>query len=892
MQAGLCVALVVLCTRQVSAVRELGVVGSHVRNEAEHAAWLGCSTRTSCTTCLMHQPFWSGGTFCRWCPQQFWYGPASALPPQNGTGVCVAQQSIHEVCGGGLKWIYAHGDPNASGLDDGRRALDMQEAENFCPAPDEDSFRVHPQLKYLRGKDLENPAVLDNTLALLNLDLQRMKRLRITNPSLFNASFDPTSSWKTNFGSYAWKATVWGASLIPEVGGMISLGLSLATSSAEATAEQVTNILTAQKNSQANLCSMGRRAKLEYFTDVTYGMLHEHYQEVQRLSQDALEQKRNATLETGLVGTGGQAANEVSDALSSNAGKATRAAVHTGLFIGGFFTFGITWIVGTSLGAAELAAEMSAHYGKAKSLSQKMFLLTGLARQMDLGAWSTDQVRCSITDVDEGRDPCPPIKHPDNSEVLQRVCSRSSPWNNHMRKIPEGELSSEGRCVPRPRLGLENGLPCVAHEGCQSSYCHFEPRLQYFFSDHPRKDCYGTVGDHRCRNSFDELLAFQVAEVPLPNRSGNEKLWHVRPSEFTASYQGSYQGPFYATTGTCATACKNESVGQGSCAELTIGGTKADKRVSLLGRFQFGVRQSNRIFAGDGVGYTRIGDGRCAVFLDSQDVINAVSIRDTVWLKGAPSEALQECARQCKTKNQQEFDCYAFTFNHSTGTCWLHESAANTVQTSSQSIHPSTQTATCYSATPSWPLDIYQPWNMEWGTYGMNLDRLANILLDENEQAELRQRALQAVKRAYVGYCGNSKHCFPPEEWEAADAVRMLRFSAPLSVYQLRRVREETEPGSTEDVASPGTTIAIKDMLVRPNGFGAAWRSFLGQAAVSEVASEQLRAQAGEVVSFSTRDKTWVQQLETRAMQYSLRTADGHWDLQMAKTQLEKEQAI
>eukprot|EP00930_Biecheleria_cincta_P025494 TRINITY_DN18150_c0_g1_i2.p1 TRINITY_DN18150_c0_g1~~TRINITY_DN18150_c0_g1_i2.p1 ORF type:complete len:924 (+),score=148.77 TRINITY_DN18150_c0_g1_i2:59-2773(+) len=895
------VSLVALCTLQVSATRGQGFVGSHVRHEAENDAWRrGCTSKTSCSECLMHHPFLTGGNFCRWCPQQFWYGPSHALVTADRAGVCRAQESVNEVCGGGLKWINVRDSTNTSQQGTGRRALDAEEAKNFCPAPEEESFRLHSQLKYLRGEDLKDPVLLDTTLALLNLDLQRMKRFRITNPSLFNRSFDARGGWASEIGSYAWKTTLLGANFIPVAGGMISFGLGLATSGAQATAEEVNSMLEAQKNSQANLCSKGRKAKLEYFTDVTYGMLHEHYQEVQRLSQDALDQKRNDTLKTGLVGSGGQAINQVSDTLSGNRARAASAVVHTGLFVGGFFNFGITWVVGTSLGAVELAAEISAHYGKAKSLSQKMFLLTGLARQMDLGAWSTDLVRCYITDVDDGRDPCPPIELPDNSGSLQRVCSRSSPWNHHLEKIPEGELSSEGRCVPRPRTGLENGLPCVAHEGCQSSYCHFEPRLQYFFSDHPRKQCDGKVGERRCRNIFDELLAFQVAEVPLPNRTGNEKLWNVRPGDFTASYQGSYKGPLYATTGTCATACKKESVGQGSCAELSIGGTKADKRVSLLGRFQFGVRQRNRIFAGDGDGYARIGDGMCAVFLDSQDVLedeafhnHPLAIEATVQAEGVASVALQDCAHRCKTKNQQEFDCRAFTFEHLTGRCHLHASAANSVHASLQSIHPSTQMATCYSAIPSWPLEIYQPWNVEWSTYWMNLERLANILMDTtDEQAELRERALHAVQRAYAGYCGNSEHCLPPEEWQAADAALMIRFDAPLSVDQLRRVREETEPGTTEDVAKPGSTIAVREMFLRPNGFGAAWRNFLGLATVNEVASEVRRSLFGEKVSFSARDKTWVQQLEARAMQYSLRTPDGHWDLGMAEEQLDKEKTL
>ena len=460
------VSLVALCTQQVFAIRELGVVGSHEQEDADF--WeRGCGSKTSCSECLMHL---TGGHFCRWCPQQFWYGPSRALPTENGTGVCRAPEFVNEVCGGGLKWIYVRDGTNLSQQGIGRQASGMEEAKNFCPSPEEESFRLHPQLKYLRGKDLADPAMLDKTLALLNLDLQRMKRLRITNPSLFNRSFDPSNAWAREIGSYVWKAGVVGATFIPFVGEtaeVLSFGLDLATSGAEATAEEAYSILESQKSSQANLCSSGRQAKLEYFTDVTFGMLHEHYQDVQRLSQDALEQKRNDTLKTGLVGSGGQAINQVSDTLDGNEAKATKAVVHTGLFIGGFYTFGITWIVGTSLGAAELAAEMSAHYGKAKSLSQKMFLLTGLARQMDLGAWSTDLVRCFITDVEDGRDPCPPIQLPDSSGLLHRVCSRSSPWNHHLEKIPEGELSSEGRCVPRPRPSLGTGLPCVAHRAAR-----------------------------------------------------------------------------------------------------------------------------------------------------------------------------------------------------------------------------------------------------------------------------------------------------------------------------------------------------------------------------------------------------------------------------------------
>merc|ERR1712151_790874 len=136
---------------------------------------------------------------------------------------------------------------------------------------------------------------------------------------------------------------------------------------------------------------------------------------------------------------------------------------------------------------------------------------------------------------------------------------------HHLGKIPQGLLSPEGRCQPSTEPLLSDGLPCLTHESCSSNYCHFDTRLQYFFSDHDR------VYHPRHREQVaipDQLHSMQVQEVMPANGTENRSTLQefvgsssVRPlHEFVGVYN-SYEGVKYATTGTCATTCPKSAIG-------------------------------------------------------------------------------------------------------------------------------------------------------------------------------------------------------------------------------------------------------------------------------------------------------------------------------------------
>jgi len=701
------------------------------------------------------------------------------------------------------------------------------------------------------------------------------------------------ASKKSIAGLYSWKAAVYGVTWVPIAGGAISLALGVVTAATEATTKQVEQQLQTQRESQKLLCGKGKDASLPYFSDVTFGMLLEQYQKVREATEEAVRMQQNKTLDSAMVGTAGDSAAKANEVLSSNAAKATKALLHAGLFIGGFFSFGITWIVGGGLGAAELMAEWSATYAAATSLSMKTFLLTALARQLDESTWASNTTVCYVTDVDRDEDPCPPVMRPDGSGKVNRVCSRSSPWNHHLKHIPNAELSPEGRCLPRANVALGNGLPCLTHEACTSGYCHFEPMLQYFFSDHKRGPCPKKIGGSQsCTNVFDQLLALQVSSVQaqMKNYTQNETdlLWNVHPENFTDTYTGSFQGPVYATTGTCATACPKEQVGKGTCAGISVGGTDLDKRIPFLGRFEFGVRQSNRIFSGH-LSFELVGNGICGALADNiagdDDQIKnePYEAKQRVVIETANSlgELLQACADYCKT--DASFVCESFSARilpeEDGMVCDLYDQVADTAHETGDS--------SCYTITEAWPLDVYQPWNIEWSFYLMKLRSVMKALLSSSKAEE----SLKAVRKAYPGYCKDNvlfktlQHCHPPKDWTDWDAVNVLRFGAPLSFHQLQALHEEIFPGSTEKIAVSGDQIKVLDLIKRPHGFGMAWRSYLGESAISKAWDVEYTKAP------SMRDKVWVQRVEVRAFQYKMRTHDGLWDLGAAVRHLTLEEA-
>merc|ERR1712232_1291800 len=186
---------------------------------------------------------------------------------------------------------------------------------------------------------------------------------------------------------------------------------------------------------------------------------------------------------------------------------------------------GATWIANAVWGGVDLAASMGVTASLDQALKLKTRMLMGMAKLMDESIWTESEEVCDITDWFNGTSPCQSKAEDDGTEV-SRICVRSSPWDHHVGKIPGGILSPEGRCQPSTAKLLSDGLPCLTHEVCSSGYCHFDTRLQYFFSDHDR------VFHRRGEGAVpipDQLHSMQVQEVmPLTSVSTQSNYSSVR----------------------------------------------------------------------------------------------------------------------------------------------------------------------------------------------------------------------------------------------------------------------------------------------------------------------------------------------------------------------------
>jgi len=268
---------------------------------------------------------------------------------------------------------------------------------------------------------------------------------------------------------------------------------------------------------------------------------------------------------------------------------------------------------------------------------------------------------------------------------------------------------------------------------------------------------------------------------------------------------------------------------------------------------------------------------------DDDQINEPYAARERVVIATANSldELLQACADYCKA--DAAFACESFSARilpeEDGMVCDLYDQVADTAHDTGDS--------SCYTLTESWPLDVYQPWNIEWSFYLMNLRGVMKALLSTSKA----EQSLKAVRKAYPGYCKENvfsktqQHCLPPKDWTDWDAVNVLRFGAPLSFHQLQDVHEEIFPGSTEKIAVGGDKIKVLDLLNRPHGFGMAWRSYLHESAISKARDVEYTKAP------SMRDKLWVQRVEVRAFQYKLRTHDGLWDLGAASRHLASEEA-
>jgi len=915
----LCISLSVASAARVSTQRRLQdatalAVKKHTESDDVAKGYFGCSSQTTCGGCLAASPKMTmrSDTFCKWCPQEWWYGMGSAYK-RNATGVCRQSSSKSEICGGGSKWITYNG-----GKAGGEKAPDVEVATAMCPKGEAPVLSwERTKLQQLKARQLQEPRLLAISMLLLNLDIDRLNRFHATHPLLFDALMYKSKSQVA--ANYAWKVTVWGSTWIPIVGGAISLGLGIATSASEYGVDVFSTMVEAQQRTQASLCSKGRKASLEYFLDVTYGLLQTTYQKIlDHENITDLEHKHKKTIANAKTGARLGAADEI---LSSGYSRVGKVMLHSGLFVGGFFTFGLTWLISAGIGLAEMSVEWSTAWAAAAHLEDKTLLLVDLARQADQSEWLSEKaIKCSITDWDRGVNPCPDRvinlndKEEDkaddegeetgeevvNDEVEEDEgaedegsapvrtfgkraqgfnggtisttplnCVRSSPWGFHEEVVPRAEFGADGICVPRARAGLEDGLPCVTHQACSSSYCHFDPRQMYFFSDHERKFC--ASDDQHCTPLLRQLHTLQMSQVDASEET------IAALGKFTGVYKGSYHSPMYATTGTCATPCLAKDIGRGNCGAIAAGA--AEMAGSTATKYDFGVRQTNRVFVDDNHGYELVGHGHCGTTRDMQgEGFRTLQSHVEVDVPYDEEDFLQFCAKECFSN--QLGVCRSFSVYRRSGACRLHLGTADVAPKLHGEGPEGHAHTSCYSLL-QWPQDGYQPWNMEWSNYRMDLDSLVGGL--ESQDDVTADVALRAVRAAYKDFCKGHDECPHPDEWDADDASRMLRFTAPLSAEQLRTAHEFIDPGSTEQPAKPGQKIKIRAMLQRRHGFGEGWRQFFlhqnDDSIIAEVVSYDKMEPEHSSAALPKYDLGWVQQIEAQAVQKKLRTPADEWDL-------------
>jgi len=181
----------------------------------------------------------------------------------------------------------------------------------------------------------------------------------------------------------------------------------------------------------------------------------------------------------------------------------------------------------------------------------------------------------------------------------------------------------------------------------------------------------------------------------------------------------------YATTGTCATPCLAKDIGRGDCGAIASGA--AETAGSTATKYDFGVRQTNRVFVDEHHAYELVGKGHCGTTRDSEgDVFRSLQSAVEVDVPFDEEDILQYCANSC-FKGKPEMGvrgvCKSFSVYKRSGACRLHMEPANLAPKLHSDTPEGHSQASCYSLL-QWPHDGYQPWNMEWTTYRADLDSL------------------------------------------------------------------------------------------------------------------------------------------------------------------------
>lgn len=609
-------------------------------------------------------------------------------------------------------------------------------------------------------------------LDFLALDLRRLDTFQRVNPLLFANRF--ANHAMEGMGMYAWRGSILAFSFVDlHFGGVLSSAIALAAGGITDVAEEW---MRDMRRSQMQLIEKGKDADLAYLTDVSFGLLNGDYADVRAVPAEVLDQQTRELARH----DGGTLAGRYLQVHNRKEAKVAKFGVAGGLFVGGFFTGGVTWAIGGALGVADYAGTVTASELAKSAASKKLKLLLGLARLRDKSAWDDAGEECTITGGAGDGGPCATVEAhydgdgqsspaPGTGVLIRRRCSRGSMWGHHADKVPEGEISPVGRCLPTRLPQLPNGVPCHADSSCASSYCHFEPRLQYFASDHPRK-----VPDGMQVDLESQLRALSEV-VPAPADPADREQVRAEMDRFLRSYD-SLDGAAFATTGTCASACPLEEVGSSDCTHPGHLGAFGLRRPGTV-TVTVTAKDPPGGAPGQPVRFDKVGDGACYV------VDNTMHRKKTLPKYASATfpeggDLIKACAQLCANEGKS-----SFVVRHSDRTC--HVSLGRPYDAAVRDNKPGDDSSECYDMALPAPIDAYQPWSEPWADYRKQIRQV----LGELEIEQRRPEALRKVQEAYGDYGTDEKlgNVSPPN-WDAGIAKDVLTRVAPLSAQGLQQL--------------------------------------------------------------------------------------------------------
>eukprot|EP00931_Biecheleriopsis_adriatica_P055025 TRINITY_DN32456_c0_g2_i1.p1 TRINITY_DN32456_c0_g2~~TRINITY_DN32456_c0_g2_i1.p1 ORF type:complete len:864 (+),score=135.53 TRINITY_DN32456_c0_g2_i1:42-2594(+) len=810
--------------------------------EQKEEVGFGCDVAKTCVQCLTTKPVFDNsipilgaGKYCKWCPHHLWSGPENQA---GGEGTCRPAVHTDRDC---RVWYFPITGPTLASI---RPHGEREDALLSCPGPamhqsHEGKLDDESGGSLLKMR-IQHPGELNAVLYKFGFELQRLMRFHFTNPTMFAKKFRNMDSVEHGAKSL-WDIVKYG--LDHNQQGQI---LNMMLGAVGGLSAHIREMLTREYRSQDKLVTQGRAASSGFFDDVSLGVLYDAYEEVLNLTLEETQAMVEAEAHSKLL--------DQEHALQSY--KQASAEGHKALFVAGFFTGGATWFVSDIWTGADLVVEALTRPMVDKAIFKKVKILVGMFRLGYASLEMSPQQTCYITSSSEGERPCPDMVH--KGVDSRGTCVRENPWGF---RYGNGALGVEGRCYYLPKVlstSFLDGAPCISHTQCGSSYCHFETKMQYFFSDHDR--VYSDNGYPEAVPIITQLRSLNVIEATIPGEVPRETdARHTRPLEDFLGLFNSAEGAKYSTIGTCATPCPKSEAGTGACAALNSAGAKVD--------FEFGLHLPNRLMVSEEGAYQQvyglIGQGACG------DKAGLLSVVAEYGFGSVEDLASKECARKCADLRCAAFEVYPMLLTNE-WKCHLHDRAAEIAVNASRG---DALPGTCYGRELGWPLDAHQPWNQAWYFYVSDVSRVV-ALLEKSGSAQV----LEQVQRAYPHFCrhgSKTPRCMEPRTWNRDTAIQMLTHDAPLSVKQTQILREKVDPDHGDAAFHNNREALLRDLFADEE-WGKAWQNLFGPDVVEQVQNEDPSRRLAMQAKHA-------QQLQLIAKGHWLKAEEGLWDLAAAQ---------